>query len=224
LGLLGELRFLELLLEAASTPEQRAVSLEAWRGYERASRDFVIPGGTEIEVKVTRGARSSHHVSSIAQVDPRRSAHGDPLEQLYLLSIGMQAYGPGGGGSGEAVSVPTQVDAVLQLLGPHLEAGRRNEIQELFLAKVQGYGSGSRAGYDHDEMRSWAAYETPWVRRFERVYDMNDDEVEVLRRADVEQRPLVSAETVRFVIELPDTLGEDNPRSDVPGFAADILR
>ena len=89
LGLLGELRFLELLLRGSDTTEQRANGLEAWEGYQRTSRDFVFNNGTEVEVKVTRGPHSSHQISSIAQVDPRRTAGGEPIEQLYLVSIGV---------------------------------------------------------------------------------------------------------------------------------------
>ena len=41
LGLLGELRFLEVLLTAAGEG-RRAMVLDSWRGHERTSRDFVL--------------------------------------------------------------------------------------------------------------------------------------------------------------------------------------
>ena len=115
--------------------------------------------------------------------------------------------------------------AVLELLGPYVEAGSRNEIQELFLTRVARYGAGLRRGYDHDEMQSWAAYQTPWVHRFGRAYDMNSEEIDVLRLADVERRRFVSADTVKFIINLPDDLpSEDSPLTDLVTFAADLVK
>ena len=42
LGLLGELRFLDVLLTVASDSTQKAIALDSRRGHEQASRDFVF--------------------------------------------------------------------------------------------------------------------------------------------------------------------------------------
>lgn len=221
-GLMGELKFLLALLSVAQTPVQRAACLEAWKGYERSSRDFVFQGRADVEVKVTRGPRSSHQISSISQVDPKRAGDGWPLEQLYLLSIGlMPALSVK---QVDALTLPRQVEGILLALGPSVEPTKRNEIQELFLGRLSKYGADSRLGYQHDEMSGWAAYNIPWLPRFWRVYDMNSDSLEVLRLSDVERRRLVAADSITFVANLPDEVpGEQNPRSDVESLASELV-
>jgi len=222
LGLLGELRFLQLTLQSAASAAERAAGVESWRGYDHASRDFVFGTTLAVEVKVTRSLHSVHHISSIAQVDPKRSSAGRPLEQLFLVSFGVcepQAE-PGEVG----VSLSQQVDEVLHLLGPSTTPQSRNELQELFLTRVQRYGAGQRRGYVHDEMSTWGVYRAPWVLRFERAYDMNSESVHVLRLADLARRQFVPAETVKFEVNLPDVVdGTRNPRVDLARLAGECL-
>ena len=86
------------------------------------------------------------------------------------------------GGDG-VLSLPNQVDVILrQLASVNATAGALGELQQLFLAKVSAYGGGS--GYAHEEMRTWSAYQAGWQHRFVRIYNMGDDGVQVLRRAD----------------------------------------
>ena len=222
LGLLGELRMLELLLRCARTPQQTATALESWRGYERASRDFSFGSNLALEIKVTRGPRSAHHISNISQVDTRRTAGSAPTEHLYLISIGLRP--PSTPDNAQGMSLATQVNAVLGLLGPSQLAGSRNELQELFLARAARYGAGLRRGYIHDEMSSWAAYRTSWEIRFERAYDMNVDAMKVLRVADVEPREFVPPESVTFIVELPDSVdGDSNPKTDLAAFSSECF-
>jgi hypothetical protein len=222
-GLIGELMFLEVLLAEAETVMHRATCLESWRGYEPSRRDFVFIGRADVEVKVTRGVRSSHEISSLSQVDPRRTEDGTPIEQLYLLSIGLRT--PAADEVSSARSLPRQVDAVLRMLGPNIDIGQRNEIQELFLTRVHRYGTAARRGYSHDEMKAWEVYQPSWIQQFARAYDMNSAGIDVLRLAEVEQHRHVSAGSVTYVADLPDSVDSTpNPRVDLKLLAAELIR
>jgi len=222
LGLIGELRFLEVLLSVAADSTQNAVALDAWRGHEQTSRDFVF-GSNFVEVKATRGDRSVHQISSLMQVDPRRSESDQPLEQLHLLSLGFRPLQLNDG-QAVGISLPEQVDVILKQLGATTLVESRNELQNLFLEKVSKYGSTAGYGYVHDEMQSWSTYKSVWQHGFLRVYDMNDDAVQVLRRSDVKRRGYVVFESVRFTIDLPDRVtGELNPRNDLFVLAKQLL-
>lgn len=216
LGLIAELQLLETLM--ITYPDLRAQCLESWQGHDRG-RDFVFDG-VQVEVKATRGPRSVHEISSLAQVDPRRSASGEPVERLFLLSVGITGCDPT---LADAVSLPSVVDSVLALLGPS-DPQSRNDIQRLFLARIESYGpSIRRDGYAHDQMRAWTAYASTYSIRFKRLYDMNDESVDVLRRATVARCGHVSADTVTYTVELPDQIaGTDNPRSDIPAFVSEL--
>lgn len=218
LGLVGELVFLEWLLRGAASPTQKAACIAAWEGYEHAARDFAFTNRSSVEVKVTRGVHSRHHIQSLAQVDPQRDGSGQPVEDLWLLSFCLEP--DDGGGNGELLSLPDQVDAILELLGPS-DPRLRTEVQALFLAFVAKYGVSSGSGYVHDEMKEWAAYSTRWHLRSCRAYDMSDDSIGVLRLADVERRAFTPPESVSFDVDLPSELETpDNPVTDVQGFAA----
>lgn len=222
LGLLGELRFLEVLLVVADTSGRRALALDAWRGHEHGSKDFVV-GRRAVEVKATRGERSIHRINSVMQVDPRRSESGQPMEELSLLSIGFQL-DESGGSSDSGFSLPTQVETILRLLGPTTTPSTRNEAQLLFLDKVAKYGSSAEKGYLHDDMQAWSAYQTAWQHRFLRIYDMGDEGVRVLRRSDIQRHGHVHLESVNFEIELPDRVsGDINPQTDLFALARRIL-
>jgi hypothetical protein len=222
LGLIGELRFLDVLLSVASDQTKKALALDAWRGHEQTSRDFVFSNAF-VEVKATRGDRSVHQISSLMQVDPRRSETEQPLEQLHLLSLGFKPVLPSES-SVVCVSLPNQVDAILKQLGGDTTKDTRSVLQNLFLSKVASYGSVAGHGYEHDEMQNWAAYKAGWQHGFLRVYDMNDSAVQVLRRSDVRRRGHVVFESVRFTIDLPERVsGELNPQNDLFALAKELL-
>lgn len=223
LGLLGELRLLEVLLSVASNPTQKALALDAWRGHEHASRDFVFEN-ISVEVKATRGDRSIHHINSPMQVDPRRADTGEPLEQLNLLSIGFKPMAKTDDDL-IGISLPNQVEAVLKRLDGVSTKDSRSELQLLFLAKVSSYGSISDHGYIHDEMQTWSAYQSKWQHGFLRVYDMNDEAIQVLRRSDIKQRCHVVFDAVRFSIDLPERIsGELNPQNDLFALAKRLVK
>jgi hypothetical protein len=182
LGLLGELRFLEVLLSVAVESRQRAIALDAWRGHERGARDFLF-GIHSVEVKSTRSDRSLHRIGSVMQVDPRRSESNEPQEELFLLSLGFKPDSSSNHLS-LGLSLPSQVDAILQKLAPpNSKDDSSGELQTLFLEKVASYGATGR-GYEHEDMRSWSAYQTRWQHGFLRIYDMNDSAIQVLRRSN----------------------------------------
>lgn len=221
IGLIGELRLLAILMSLTETPADRAAALEAWRGYQRDARDFVFANAS-VEVKATRGNRSVHQISSLGQVDPARSPDGDPTEQLYLVSFGLMAVEPEEDAAG-SFTLPSVVDELLLKLGDSTEPDLRNETQEILIDRVRQYG-GSSLGYDHDSMSTWPAYSIPFRQRFGRAYDMNDDAVLVLRRAQLAPCEAVREESVRFEVNLPDQVtGDINPETDLLTFARRII-
>jgi hypothetical protein len=101
---------------------------------------------------------------------------------------------------------------------------RNSELRALFLDKVSNYGNPAGRGYQHDEMRSWSAYQDRWHHGFLRIYDMGDIAVQVLRRDDIQRRSHVVLSSVSFEIELPDRLSGDlNPQSDLFALAKRLL-
>lgn len=224
LGLLGELRFLEALLKAASTPSARAKALSSWRGFERSARDFEVDPNIVVEVKVTRGPTSTHHINNVSQVDPRRTTDGSPTERLYLLSIGVTELDESPTPEMPAVSVASLTDSILGLLAGSPDASP-GEVDELFLNRLRNYGPKQGQHYDHRTMRDWAVYSEPWAITFERAYDMSSPHMDVLRRTDLEARTFVAADSVNFVAAFPPTVGEPgNPETDVQRFARAVLK
>lgn len=223
LGLLGELRFLDALLRAASTPSARARALSSWRGFERSARDFEVDPDIVVEVKVTRGPTSTHHINNVSQVDPRRTTDGSPTERLFLLSVGVTVLEDASTPDVPAVSIASLADSILALLSGDPD-GRPSEIHELFLTRLKTYGPKQGQHYDHKTMRDWAVYSEPWAITFERAYDMTSPVMHVLRRADLDARAFVPADSVDFVVALPPTLEEGgNPETDLLQFAYEVL-
>jgi hypothetical protein len=220
LGLLGELRFLEVLL-AVGGDGRKAIVLDGWRGHQRGSRDFVFGRGT-VEVKSTRAKQSVHQVSNVMQVDPRRSEAGEPQENLFLLSLGFSPVEQRGS---EALTLPRVVEEILSKLAAGASGAEASELQALFLAKVAQYGSDPGHGYDHGEMQGWSSYQSAWQHGFVRIYDMCDPAIDVLRRADIRGYRHIVEESVSFQVTLPEQVSGDlNPRSDLFAFAAQLLR
>lgn len=213
LGLLGELRFLDVLLTSTNDMRKRAIALDSWRGHERGTRDF-YRGSCSIEVKTTTLERSRHHINNVTQIDPRLydSELGD--EQLYLISMGFR---PCLQPSDEmnSISIPSQVESILMKLGHSNSSREYGELQTLFLEKVSAYGAVAGRGYDHEEMKGWAAYAARWQHQFLRIYDMSDSEINVLRREDVRRKSHVVFDSVNFEIDLPERItGDLNPQTD----------
>ena len=222
LGLLGELRFLEVLISIAGNLRSRAEALEAWRGHDRGSRDFVV-GSRSLEVKATRGERSIHKIGSLAQIDPRRSDSNEPEEGLHLLSLGFRPESAMSEAS-PSLTLPAQVDAILQRLRAPDGDSRGGELQGLFLAKVASYGSEVGRGYEHEEMHGWSSYQSRWQHGFLRIYDMTDRNVLVLRRQDVQRCSHVVLDSVSFEINLPDCVSGDlNPHADIFALAKHLV-
>jgi hypothetical protein len=218
IGLIGELRLLLMLLVYAETAISRAEMINSWQGYRNSARDFVFED-TSVEVKTTNGHRSCHHISSISQVDPMR-VDGDPTEQLYLVSLGLRDPEENSEGS---FTLPSVVNDLLDQLKESNSPGKRTESQEILLGRIREYG-GSSNGYDHDTMSSLPAYSRAFCHRFERIYDMNDNEVLVLRRQHLDLCDAVQEETVQFEVDLPDQImGDINPETSLHEFAQKIL-
>ena len=218
-GLIGELRVLTLLLAEASTTESKTRVLESWGGHRQQARDFVA-GRIGIEVKTTTRSASIHHVSSISQVDPHRDGYGQPDEVLYLVSIGL-AVPENPRDPTATISLPRSVDDVLLLLGSSTNPNARTELQSLLLIRVHSYLA---AGYDHDTMRAWPAYQNKYSLAFMRIYDMVDPNVNVLRLADAERYTAVNQNSVNYEITLPEQVtGDLNPQLDLLGFARAIV-
>ena len=204
------------------TPAQRAVALSSWQGFRQSARDFELSGQIAVEVKSTRSSRSRHVVSSLAQVDPERSDSGDPVERLFLFSVGFvpteteQSQG--------ALCLPDQVDRILALLGDSILPGSRNEAQEMFLLQISEYGGSGSALYLHDEMRGAPAYKAAYSIAFQRLYNMNDPKLDLLRRGDVESIRHIDSQSVACTVELPDQVdGDLNPETDPQRFVRRIL-
>lgn len=217
-GLIGELRFLTILFSGVTSAELRAHALNAWRGYERAARDFVFPG-IAIEVKTSRGPRSLHHIGSIGQVDADRMPTGAPAEGLFLVSIGIEEIAASEDAAG-VLTVPGMVDRLLEMLRDPDDADKQTESQHLLLDRIAHYGGGL-AVYDHCRMKSWPAFQAGYRQHFMRIYDLNDPEIAVIRRGTVAECTHVIKDSVQFTVDLPDVIrGDLNPVVDSDGFVA----
>ena len=219
LGLIGEIRFLNILLSQTSTAAAMAAVMESWGGHRRQSRDFTARR-VAVEVKTTIRAGSEHHVSSLAQVDPRRDSSGVPLETLFLLSIGLVP--PSDPDDPAAtISLPRSVDESLAQLGPNTSPTQRNGLQTLLLERLRAYGGSE---YEHDSMRSWPAYSARYSLAFMRLYDLQDPNVHVLRRADALAHDAVQVDSISYDVHLPERItGDLNPQLDVIAFARRFL-
>ncbi|MCG3773612.1 MAG: hypothetical protein JW395_0421 [Nitrospira sp.] len=203
LGLLGELLLLSEMLHAvADRPELRGAVLDMWRGPKDAARDYVV-GETAIEVKTTALLTSSHHIQSLAQVEPG----GEKEKSLFLFSVGLREDARGGLQLGELA------DAILGQLADAAIDGR-SPLQDRFVGVLSDYGSRGGDGYRHYEMKNLPIYATRFTPTFTpRLYDMCDSEVRLVRRSDL-LSTFVSPEEISFRIDLPETITDDNPVPD----------
>ena len=216
LGLLGELIVLEQALVLHRSTGMRRRVLDAWTGYQRASRDF-IGDHVSVEVKATARNKSRHHISNLDQVSLRLPPGGAGTERLFLVSVGLVPIQASGR------SIASQTERICDLLVRDVSQEEATRFRGAFLQCLRLYGvaPGGGTGYDHDSMRSWRTFSAQWEVRFLRIYDMEDDLILVPRRGDLEQfRHLIDG-SIEFEIDLPDVVrGDTNPTAEL----GDILR
>lgn len=70
-------------------------------------------------------------------------------------------------------------------------------------------------GYDHDLMADWDVYQIAYAIRFQRLYEMKDENIRTLRHRDIDDR-FVPCEGLHFTLVLPDRVcGDLNPTTDL---------
>ena len=208
-GLAGELYVLARLVEA--WPDRASCVVSDWFGSRPSSRDLQL-GPVGIEIKTTTQSESVHHIQGPHQVELGISVDDEPETNLFLLSVGLE-WLPFDATVGR--SIPALVDVILFALP---ESEERDE----FLARVKGYGGDPASGYDHSANRASARYGRPFVTRFERLYDMSDDRIRVLRQSDLADKTHVEAGSVSYRVRFPSQVrGDLNP---VAGMAAILAK
>lgn len=212
-GLIGELVLLEALLRqspATAAPE----ILDGWTGHVPSSRDFQL-GAIGVEVKTTMLPDSTHSVSGVHQVELGRPVGGVAESSLFLLSVGLRWLEPGAPGG---TTLPRLVEAVLDRLPSE-------EDSATFLARVRQYGGDSALGYDHASHAETPRYRHSVELRFERLYDMTDERVHVLRSPVLRDFDHVDPSSVQFRVTLPRHVrGDLNPVNGLPSIASTIVR
>jgi hypothetical protein len=198
-GLVGELALLRRLLLAA-IPAARHDVLESWAGSTPSARDFQL-GSIGLEVKTTQASVSTHHVSGVHQIE-RGQANGGGVEtHLFLLSLGIEWLEAGNGGA----SLPELVDSVLTLVP---DPSKKAEL----LARIKQYGGDVTIGYDHVRDHAKGRYAGRFHFRFERLYDMCDDRLELLTSNQLIGLRNIDPASVEFRVVLPDKVhGDLNP-------------
>lgn len=216
LGLMGELLLLNAFCRCAEDTTVAPV-VEAWDGWQPSLRDFTW-GAVGTEVKTTTGSASTHDIQGTHQVElADGTGGGSPETALYLVSIGLQETVR----HGNSFTVPGLVDRVFERL---VEVGRP-DVADVFLARVREYGSRAGFGYDHRTMRHDPAFMRSFAITFVRAYDMSDEGIAVLRRADVAAKQHVVSSSLRYTVELPAQISGDlNPVVGLNQAAMTILR
>lgn len=191
MGLYGELTLLDALTSKARAGERDDL-VRSWFGWRPSSRDFQI-GETGVEVKTTSGSTSRHHIQGFHQIEVGHPVTDVAEVALHLLSIGVLPV-PAGQRSGQ--SVPELVDSILRRISTPA-------AQEDFLDRVQEYGGDAGAGYKHSRDHDKSRFQKRFVLTFERLYDMTDEHIDVLRRTDVAGSLHIDTESVQFDVDLP---------------------
>lgn len=199
-GLIGELCLLRRLLVGV-VETKRSEVLASWAGSTPSARDFQL-GTVGVEVKTTQGSASRHQVSGFHQVELGSSNGGVPETDLFLLSLGLEwleTTGPG-------TTLPELVDDVVGLLVPEDRPG--------FLARLKQYGGDASIGYDHENDKSKIRYSRRFQLRFERLYDLADDLIRLLRTEHVIGYTHVELASVTFRVSFDSKIrGDLNPRT-----------
>lgn len=117
-------------------------------------------------------------------------------------------------------TAPSVVDRIIK----RLQALGRQDVADTFISHVSEYGSGSGFGYDHRTMSNDAVFTRPFAVTFVRAYDMTNENISVLRRADVVVRQHVDAASLNYTVDLPTRVSGDlNPVVGLSQAAAAIL-
>lgn len=211
MGLIGELALLKQLLNEVPAGVRFGV-LNAWAGSEPSARDFQLER-VGIEVKTTQGASSIHKVSGVHQVELGRSNGGTAETHLFMLSLGIRWVAD----VGEGMSLPELVDDVLALVPD-------DEDRAALLARIKQYGGDSAIGYDHVRDRVKARYSSRFAFRFERLYDMADDNLKLLNSARLVGLTNVDPTSVEFRVQLEERVrGDLNPVTGWSAVASAVL-
>ncbi|KQY22906.1 hypothetical protein ASD16_09855 [Cellulomonas sp. Root485] len=212
LGLAGELVALQALLRAAA-PGSAVPILEAWAGSAPSSRDFQL-GPVGVEVKTTTGPTSQHHINGVHQIELGFPVGGVQETSIFLLSLGLRWLEEDANGG---TSVPQLVESIVARVVD-------DQIRDDFLARVRQYGGDASLGYDHSEHCHLPRFKRPFEVRFERLYDMADDAIRVLRSSNIEGLDHVRQDSVTFQVTLPRHVrGDRNPTTGMPRIAEKVL-
>jgi hypothetical protein len=211
MGLVGELALLDNLLRRCSRSDVETV-LESWAGSSPSSRDFQL-GSVGIEVKTTTALSSTHHVQGVYQVELGHSNTGAPESALFLLSLGVNWIAGDEGGT----TLPRLVDSILAQV-------ENEQAREGFAARIKQYGGDAAIGYDHVRDRERPRYLQRFSFRFERLYDMTDSGIKVLRSPQLVGLSDIEPSSVTFKIQLRDQVrGELNPLTGWQALTGAIL-
>lgn len=210
LGLVGELLVLrELLLALGERRNTVADPTAVWQGWRQHARDFVL-GASSIEVKTTGLNVSRHTMTGFEQVEPR-TVDGATAESLFIASIGLRRASVSG-----QLSIASLADNVIDLLAGTVD---HEEAERMFVERLAQYGPEGFQGYRHPDMRDQESYSQSFTTTFvPRVYDMADENIRILRRADLARDySFVLAQGVRYTLELPSIIpgSIENPRTDL---------
>lgn len=210
MGLIGELALLRKLLEEVPASARFDV-LSSWAGSQPSSRDFQLDR-VGVEVKTTQGASSVHKVSGVHQIEFGRSNGGVPESHLYMLSLGITWVS-----DDEGDSLPELVDDVLALVPD-------DEDRAGLLARIKEYGGDSAIGYDHARDGRKARYASRFTFRFERLYDMTDDNLKLLTSDRLVGLTNIDPTSVEFRVQLEERVrGDLNPVTGWSALAKTVL-
>lgn len=212
IGLFGELLFLDALTRVASGSGAQDV-VDSWFGWRPSSRDFQL-GACGIEVKTTTGSTSTHHIQGFHQVEVGHPVTDVAETSLQLLSLGVLALPPT---AEHGQSVPALVKQILDRLPSQ-------EGQTRLLARIQQYGGDAGLGYKHDRDHEESRFAQRFAATFERLYDLQDESLNIPRRSDLGQFTHIDLDTVEFDVSLPFPFrGIANPITGLGSIAA-LLR
>lgn len=189
-GLFGELLLLDALTancDSSSIDDMIA----SWFGWRPSSRDFQLDS-VGIEVKTTSTSTSRHHIQGFHQVEVGHPVTDVAETSLRLLSLGVAAI-PSGLQAGQTVP------ALVQRIADRASMDTRTD----FLDRVQAYGGDAGLGYKHARDHSKARFQKRFALNFERLYDLTDDSLRILRRDDVVGFPHIDVDSIEFDVDLP---------------------
>jgi Putative PD-(D/E)XK family member, (DUF4420) len=211
-GLAGELAFLNALLRTAA-PGSCDDVLAAWTGSGHSTRDFQL-GVVGIEVKATTGSSSHHFIHGLGQVELGESVDGVPETSLFLLSLGIRWLDTPTGG----YSLPDLVDSVAEQLPD-------STSRQFLFDRIQQYGGDAALGYNHKSDRSKPMFQRRFELKFERLYDLTDPEIRILRRPIIQGLDHMNGDSISFRVELPTQVrGDVNPISGLAKITQTVLQ